>query len=264
MENEIKVSKRIFFEAILIALIPTLTVFLNRFLSFQTNLPYLGSTITILGQYILSSIVLTFILLIEGMKISQLFLVTLLFNSILFLLRLLSFALPSKVSSIFAMILPFTYIGVESVFLASIPLVENFESIDAFYGVLFIVVLKFVINYFVMLPILNTVTNIHVVILLIFISQLIPMVLFARFPFNLVKLSFKEAFSKSLKEFREHLRASLTIGSIYSIIIAVVSVWQAIETSQFLLPFLLNYISLIIFVYFFVWISEYEKAEYER
>lgn len=259
MDKTIKVSKKIFFEAILVALIPTLTIFLNRYLSFKTEIWYVGSTLTILGQYILSTLVLLIITLIEKGKVKELFLISLLLNSIVFILRLLASSLPGILAQVFNLFLPITYIGVETVFLASIPLVENFSTVLPFYGILSIVVLKFIINYFIMIPVLNNLQDIHMVMLLIFVSQVIPMVLFARLPFEMTHYSFVDAVKKSLLDFKKYFRASLTIGSIYSIIVAVVSVFAAFETSQYLLPIVLNYISVIVFVYFFVWIAEYER-----
>ncbi|BAL81691.1 hypothetical protein [Caldisericum exile] len=259
MDKIIKVSKRIFFEALLIAIIPTLTVILNRYLSFRTEVWYVGSTLTILGQYILSSLILLLITLIEKDKVKELFLVSLLLNSVVFILRLFASTMPSFLSQVFNIFLPVTYIGVETVFLASIPFMQNFSTINPFYGILSIVILKFIINYFVMIPVLNILQDIHMVIVLIFISQVIPMVLFARLPFELTEYPFLEAVKRSLLDFKKYFRASLTIGSIYSIIVAVVSVFGAIASSEVLVPIILNYISVIIFVYFFVWISEYER-----
>lgn len=258
MDKVIKVSKKIYFEAFLISLIPILSALLNRFLSI-TN-PYLGIILTVTGQFIISTAIVGLITLLEGGIVKELFSITVIFNSIIFFLRLIAFSLPYGVfSRIFLTLLPITYIGIETVFLGSIPLVLNLQSIMPFYGVLFIVFLKFLINYFVMVPILNTAVDIHLVMFLIFISQLIPMVLFAKLPFNMAKFDIKQAILKSLNEFKTHLRASLTIGSIYSIIIAVVSVFNFIETSEYLIPLLLNYVSSLVFVYFFVWISEYER-----
>jgi hypothetical protein len=259
MDKTIKVSKKIFFEAILVSLIPTITIFLNRYLSFKTDVWYVGSTLTILGQYLLSTAVLLIITLIERGLVKNLFLISLLLNSILFVLRLLASSLPGILSQVFNIFLPITYIGIETVFLASIPLVENFKTIAPFYGILTITILKFIINYFIMVPVLNNLQDIHLVMFLIFISQIIPMVLFARLPFELTNYPFLEAMKKSLLDFKKYFRASLTIGSIYSVIVAVVSVFGAIASSEYIFPIILNYISIIVFVYFFVWIAEYER-----
>ncbi|MGB9856130.1 MAG: hypothetical protein ACPLKS_06275 [Caldisericum exile] len=259
MDKTIKVSKRIFFEALLVALIPTLTSILNQYLSFKTEISFVGSTLTILGQYILSSLIILLITLIEKNDVKELFLISLLLNSIVFILRLLASTMPDFLSQVFNIFLPITYIGIETIFLASIPFVENFSQIAPFYGILTIVALKFIINYFVMVPVLNRLEDIHVVILLIFVSQLIPMVLFARLPFELTKYPFFEAIKRSLFDFKKYFRAATTVGSIYSIIVAVVSVFGAIASSQIIIPIILNYISVIVFVYFFIWISEYER-----
>ncbi|MEF3245518.1 MAG: hypothetical protein K6343_06050 [Caldisericaceae bacterium] len=258
MEKVIRVDKKVYLEAFLISLIPILSALLNRFLSI-TN-PYLGIILTVSGQFIISTSIVGLITLLEGGIVKELFLITIIFNSIIFFLRLITFSLPYGIFlRIFSALLPITYIGIETVFLGSIPLVSNLQSIRPFYGILLIVFLKFLINYFVMVPILNTTVDIHIIIFLIFISQLIPMVLFAKLPFNMAKFDINQAILKSLNEFKTHLRASLTIGGIYSIIISVVSVFNFMEASEYLIPLLLNYISSLVFIYFFVWISEYER-----
>jgi hypothetical protein len=248
-----------YIEALLVAFIPTFTVIINRYLSFRISVYNFSSVLAIVVQFILSVLILGVITLFEGEKAEHLFFVATIINALIFLLRLFAFSLPPMFSRIFNLFLPVTNIGIETVFLASIPFVEAFDTVKPFYGILIVVLLKFVINYFVMLPVLNALTNVYMVAFLIFISQLIPMVLFARLPFNLVDLDYVEATKKSLKEFTKYFKISLTIGAIYSLIIAFVSVGTVFTSDQYVLPAVLNFVSILMFVYFFTWSYAYEK-----
>ena len=259
MDKTIKVYPRMYIEALLVALIPTFTIIINHYLNFKVKMYNFGNVLSILGQFILSIVILGIITFFEGEKAQHLFFVATIINALIFLLRLFAFSLPPMFSRIFNLFLPVTNISVETVFLASIPFVEAFDTVKPFYGVLTVVLLKFIINYFFMLPVLNTLTNVYMVAFLIFISQLIPMVLFARLPFNLVDLDYAEATKKSLREFTKYFKISLTIGAIYSLIIAFVSVGTVFASDQYVLPAILNFISILMFVYFFTWSYAYEK-----
>jgi len=259
MDKTIKVYPRMYIEALLVALIPTFTMLINHYLSFRMSIYTLGNVLAILCQFILSLVILGIITLFEGEKVQHLFFVATIINALIFLLRLFAFSLPPLFSRVFNLFLPVTNIGIETVFLASIPFVEAFDTVRPFYGILIVVLLKFVINYFFMLPVLNRLTNVYMVAFLIFISQLIPMVLLARLPFNLVDLDYTEATKKSLREFTKYFKISLTIGAIYSLIIAFVSVGTVFASDQYVLPAVLNFVSILMFVYFFTWSYAYEK-----
>lgn len=262
---------QIFLEVILVIMIPFINMGLNSIVEKIAEIFHnytLPNFFIILFQMLLSLIIITAIYIIEKKKsfkgLSQMFIISIALTFILYFFRLVSFVSRGIIGIIFSKITSFSMIGVEPVFVVSIPVVKLLGVFEPYIGVLFIVFLRSIANIVFVLPLMRfslSKLGIFGIFITLYISQFIIIFLFAKFPYFLSKYSFIESLRRSIFSKDKHFSFILTFSSIYAFIVAISVLSLPIFSSRYIFPAIINFIEVFSLLAFFVLISKEELYE---